>query len=165
MIFALLPDSHEMLHRAMPVWDFANPPMDTVELCASLVETMQANDGLGLAANQVGLEMRVFAMETDHGPIVLFNPMVVWMASETVKMREGCLSFPDLELTLARPKEIEVSYYEPSGRQVVKSFSGLAARCALHEIDHLEGVVFTTRVSRLKLQMAMKKAQKVKNRA
>lgn len=164
MILTLLPDSHEMLRREMPAWDFDDEPMASSLLCESLVETMRHNEGIGLAANQVGIEARVFAMETDDGPIVAFNPMVVWVSNETVKMREGCLSFPSLELTLSRPKEIEVSYYEPSGARVVKSFSGLAARCALHEIDHLEGVVFTEKVSRLKLQMAMKKIKKHKNR-
>lgn len=160
MILDLLPDTHEMLHRAMPRWDFENPMMDMDELCRSLVETMRHNEGLGLAANQVGIETHAFAMETDSGPIVLFNPMVVWVSSNTVNIREGCLSFPALELSLRRPASVEITFHEPSGKRVVKSFNDIAARCALHEIDHLEGIVFTSRVSKLRLVMAKKKILK-----
>lgn len=162
MIYDLLPDTHEMLLRQMPKWDFDNPPMPVEEFCASMVETMRHHGGIGLAANQVGIETSAFAMETDEGPIVLFNPLVVWVSQDTQTMREGCLSFPDVELRLARPQAIEVTYYEPTGNQVVKSFTDLSARCALHEIDHLEGVVFTSKVSKLRLAMALKKSKKVK---
>lgn len=148
----------------MPDWDFNNPIQDTDALCESLVETMREFQGIGLAANQVGVETRAFSMETDEGPIVLFNPTLIFIGDDQHLMREGCLSFPGLELYLERSVEVAVSYQEPTGKSVVKSFHGITARCALHEIDHLDGIVFTSRVSKLKLAMAKKKMKKSENK-
>lgn len=160
MIPPLLPDDHELLARAMPRFVFADDER-AHELSALLIEAMTYYEGIGLAANQIGIEQAAFAMETEtHGPIVLFNPMITWLSSESAVIAEGCLSFPALELKIKRPKECQVSYQDVYGKTVVANFKGMEARCAQHEMDHLAGVVFTEKVSKLKLSMAKKRAKK-----
>jgi peptide deformylase len=153
-----------MLARVMPEFDFRQPDaLPTARAMATtMIEAMRHHQGIGLAANQVGIEERVFAMETTTGSICLFNPTVTWLSAESDKMEEGCLTFEGLELTISRPKECQVRYTDAEGQTQVLDLKGIEARCALHEMDHLDGIVFTGRVSKLKLQMAKKKALKRK---
>jgi peptide deformylase len=156
----LLPDSHPMLHSELPDHVFDG---SEAELAATLIAAMDHYDGLGLAANQVGIPVRAFAMQYAGGSLVLFNPMVTWLTTESTIINEGCLSFEGLGLRISRPKECQVAYTNVSGRREVVDLKGMEARCALHEIDHLDGIVFTSLVSKLKLSMAKKKAKKHKN--
>lgn len=159
MIPPLLPDDHPLLAKQMPRFDFAVD--DAKEIAATLVEAMTYYDGIGLAANQIGIEKSAFTMETaTSGPIVLFNPLVTWLTAESEFMTEGCLTFPGLGLKISRPTECQIRYQTENGETVVKHFTGIEARCALHEMDHLLGVVFTEKVSKLKLTMARKKLKK-----
>lgn len=162
MIPDLLPDSDPLLHRPMPVFDFeeTGAMARASQLEEILIAGMNHHDGIGLSANQVGIEQRAFSMETRNGAVVLFNPLVTWVSSETVKIKEGCLSFPEMELSISRPKECQVRYLNSAGEVKVLDLAGLECRTALHEIDHLDGITFTSRVSRLRLQMAQKRAMK-----
>lgn len=157
MTLTLLPDTDPMLHRAMPAFDFTTHP-DPQALVDSLWDCQKANEAVGLAANQVGLEYRVFVMGMDE-QIAAFNPVVL-EENDPTRGPEGCLTYPGLALDVERPFRITVSYQDVTGAPVEREFEGLLARCFCHETDHLNGITFTSKVSRLKLDMAMKKLKK-----
>ncbi len=157
----LLPDSHEVLRRKMPNLNFEVTPSQTPEnLSEILAEIMIKNRGIGLAANQVGFEMRAFCMMIDGQPQTLFNPILTELTDTTHKMVEGCLSFPDLYLNIARPIGCRINYQDFRGNRLTTMLDGIEARCAMHEIDHLNGVLFTSKVTRLQLKMRQKKLEK-----
>jgi peptide deformylase len=126
---------------------------------------MHSQMALGLAANQIGILYRVIAMNVQNGvysgqQIVLVNPEVKNLSEEFWEHREGCLSFPKIELTITRPKYVHASWSDIEGAEYNTIFSDIDAKCFLHEIDHLDGKVFKDYVSDLKFQMAVKKAKK-----
>ncbi len=129
---------------------------DLQRLCADLVETMQAANGAGLAATQVDVRLRVFAVEVGNNPRypykprlrrrVLVNPVVTPLTPETYGSYEGCLSIPGLRGLLPRATEVEVTYRDPAGGEHRERFGGLSAGTMQHELDHLDGVLFPDRV-------------------
>ena len=130
---------------------------------------MLENKGIGLAANQIGLNKRVFVMGSENiegfpKPFAVFNPMIVKCSSDTTIDQEGCLSFPDLWLDVKRPHQIEASYLDKTGKECIITLNGIDARCFLHELDHLDGITFTTKVSSMKLMLARKKQSKHKRK-
>jgi peptide deformylase len=140
---------------------------DAVALEKAMCEFMIENHGIGLAANQIGLTKRVFTMgsyniEGFPEPFALFNPKILKVSEEEDLMKEGCLSYPDLWLSIKRPSIIEVEYQDSLGNTHEVAMSGLIARCFQHELDHLNGVCFVDIVSPMKLQLAMKKIRKSK---
>jgi peptide deformylase len=152
-----------MLRDRMPEFDFANPSMDPVQLEKDLVETMLAHDGIGLAANQVGIRARAFAMGHRDNPDAVqafFNPMVVATVDETDDLEEGCLSFPGIYVNIKRPKKIIARWQNSQGELQESEFDGYNCKCFLHELDHLEGIVYQDRVSVLKWALAIKKTKK-----
>lgn len=162
MILELVPSNDPILREEMERFDFTNPPVDPIELAADLGDTMNANNGLGLAANQVGLPYRVFVMRGADLPIVCFNPIIVDESSETVVLEEGCLSHPNLFVKIKRARRIKVRYAEPNGNVVTKIFDGMTARVFQHELDHLEGICHLQRANRYHLEQARKNAKKMK---
>lgn len=151
-------EKNPLLSVKMPVFDFANPPVNPKVIEKELTLTMRHYKGLGLAANQVGWNYRVFVME---GGIVCFNPKIVHASEIMNHDREGCLSFPGLALRIHRPERVCVEYYDADGAMQQQEFTGMTARCFQHELDHLNGIVFTHLVGTLTLQMARKKQQKL----
>lgn len=148
-----------ILREELPEFNFADPPVDPIEFAHELAEHMMYYNGLGLAANQLGLPYRCFAMRAD--PIVVcYNPVITDTTSKEELLEEGCLTFPHLFMKLKRPQAIKARFIEPNGNVKNVTLSGMSARVFLHEYDHLEGVLFIDRVSDLKLQMAMKRAKK-----
>lgn len=144
-------------------WDFT---IDTnaKEIESEMIQLMLENNGIGLAANQVGLLKRVFAIKLkDKSPIAMFNPKVLSTSTTTQLSNEGCLSFPDLWLDVTRPQIIESEYFDNLGNKCTITLTGIDARCFLHELDHLNGIVFTDKVSQIKLILARKKQQKRKH--
>jgi peptide deformylase len=157
-ILTFVNDDHPILSTAMPVVD---NPKYVEPLSQSMFKLMWANDGIGLAAPQVGMYLRMFIMGPQEGPhYVCINPEVIAVSDNEVLEPEGCLTYPDLWLNISRPAWIDVKYQTLDGSIVEKRLEGLMARCYLHELDHLDGVVFTKKVSRLKLEMAKKKKLK-----
>jgi len=133
------------------------------ELYDNLKGTMAAMRGIGLSANQCGLSVRAFVMYTDlkEGNVeIYFNPKIIWQSEETDYFVEGCLTYPHLFLNLKRPNMIEFEYMDINGEQKTGKFAGLTARIFQHEYDHMEGKNFTMYASKLKLDMAKKKAAK-----
>ena len=124
---------------------------------------MFANQAIGLAANQVGVKARVFVMGHRQFPDTaqgFFNPEVVKTVDAVEDLEEGCLSFPNIYVNIKRPKRILARWQNSAGEWQESEFSGYDCKCFLHELDHLEGVVFQDRVSNLKWALAVKKAKK-----
>lgn len=152
-----------ILRERMPEFDFSNPSHDPVQLEKDLVEKMLAEDGIGLAANQVGIRARVFVMGHRDNPEMaqaFFNPMVVDTVSTIEDKEEGCLSFPGIFVNIKRPRAILARWQNSKGEWQQSELDGYNCKCFLHELDHLEGIVFQDRVSDLKWALAVKKTKK-----
>jgi len=107
-----------------------------------LREAFSQVEALGLAANQVGLLSRVIVVRLGEEERVLLNPEVIWRSEELELDCEACLSVPGVEADLARPKEVRVRAQDEDGKEVDLALEGLLARVLLHEIDHLDGVLY-----------------------
>lgn len=134
--------------RTIPVGKITE---DIFELVDTMLETMAAEDGLGLAANQIGSSHRIFVVNAAPGedkaePIVCINPVILQQDGEIVD-EEGCLSFPDLYLKIGRPGNVRLYAKNLYNEGFVLELSGLMARAAMHEVDHLDGVLFIDRAS------------------
>ena len=145
MILKLIPNSHPILHeRVKPCSKDLNRP----EMSRILKENMTHYEGVGLSANQIGIDERVFIMmlnmETEE-TITCFNPRIIKRYEDDVWCEEGCLSFPDEIINIQRPNRIIVKYEDEDKKDHKIKLSGMAARVFLHEFDHLEGIVFTQR--------------------
>ena len=92
----------------------------------------------------------------DSGIKAFFNPEVTKLSQETEMMKEGCLSFPDIYLMIKRPKAIEFDYTNSDGERKTLQLEGIGSRCVQHELDHLNGIIFLQRASRLKIERALK---------
>ena len=159
----LYAEPFELLHK--PVQDFDFNIYDPVQIEQEMIAIMKDYNGIGLAANQVGLDARIFIMGSDNiegfcKPQAFINPKLLKYNEEITSDKEGCLSFPTLYLDVKRPSIIEVSYMNTKGDLEEVRISGYMAKCFQHEYDHLDGVCFTNRVSKLKLEMALKKLLK-----
>ena len=161
--FDLVAEDDPILKEVLPEFDFKNPPVDPKEFASSLVETCIQRNGYGLSANQCGFKHRVFVMGTGSEYVAFFNPKITAMSEETVHMSEGCLSFPLLELKITRPSGIVVEYQDYNGEVKKANYVGVSARCFLHELDHMNGIVYTDKAKPLALQVAKKKRQKMKH--
>ncbi len=134
-----------------------------VSLARDMLETMYDAPGIGLAAPQVGIPLRliVFDVERENGgnPHVLVNPVITATEGEEVA-EEGCLSLPGLYASVKRARAVEVKGYDLDGKEVVMQAEGLMARVIQHEIDHLDGRLFVDRVGKFRRQMLLKKYMK-----
>lgn len=142
---------------------------DIRQLARDMFETMYHEQGIGLAAVQVGVMKRLLVADVEwrtQGEIgtqyALINPEIVTAADESNVYKEGCLSFPDQFAEVERPKGVRVRYTALDGSVKEEEFTGLLATCIQHEIDHLDGIVFPDHVSGLKRDMIFRKAKKIK---
>lgn len=117
----------------------------TQKLIDDMIETLYANKGAGLAANQVGEGKRITVVDAGDGVRVLINPEILSRQGKIIS-NEGCLSFPGIELKIKRPTEIEVNYLNQRGEAKKNKASDLLARIICHEIDHLDGKTMLNRV-------------------
>ena len=138
---------------------------DRQELSDAMFEAMTKYGGIGLSANQCGLPFNVFVLG-DHPQLekgkkmICFNPKITQTSKETILMKEGCLTFPFIFLSIQRPRDCVVEYEDEKGDKKEAHLKGMFSRIFQHEYDHMLGRQFTERVSKLKLDMAMKKAKK-----
>jgi peptide deformylase len=134
------------------------------ELIPRMFTTMYRAPGIGLAAPQVGVRLRlavVDLMPNDaRAPVVLVNPEVVAASTELATREEGCLSLPNQYADVTRPARVKVRYYDQQGARQEIEADGLLAVCLQHEIDHLDGVLFVDHISALKRNMLMRKLAK-----
>lgn len=152
-------DDNHLLEKCK-IFDFSNPPFDPVEFSQELVKTMYEKNGLGIAANQVGVPYRIFAMRGSPENFVVFNPKIVWESDKQVILEEGCLSYPGLIVKIKRPEFIRVRFNTPNGDTLTKQFIGMSSRIFQHEYDHLIGKRFYDRANKFHKDQAMRKWKK-----
>jgi len=156
-----------VLRIACKSWTFDSHQsvIDAEKIEKDMIDAMFAFDGIGLAAPQVGIDYRVFVMGHKDFPEsaqAFFNPMVVSTTEDIDDLEEGCLSFPGIFVNIKRPKKIKARWQNSKGEWQEDEFDGYNCKCFLHELDHLEGIVFQDRVSSLKWAMAVKKSKRRK---
>jgi len=153
-------EDFHMLGQSIPEYTGGFPAPAMVTLAKRLKMTMKLYAGLGLSANQCGVAERMFVIGTEEFQLVCINPKVIDQGP-MIKDKEGCLSFPALFLNVDRPSWIEVEFIDESGNVNQVKLHGLSARCFLHELDHLNGIRYTSYVKPLALKMARQKATKM----
>lgn len=122
------------------------------DLARNMLRSMYAAKGIGLAAPQVGVQQQLLVIDLEpeeaaNPPLVLINPEISNTSEELDTYEEGCLSIPGVYLQVVRPSRVEISYRDELGRPQRRKADGLLARCILHELDHLKGVLFVDRVT------------------
>lgn len=158
--------NHRLIYVPHPALETGVKPYQTEdeqysrELFDYMYKTMEHHKGVGLAANQINLDAAVFVMRLTGRPAFIINPTVEEMSPKKVLMTEGCLSDPAMYLKIKRSERIVASWQTIEGERVRHQLSGMDARVFLHEFDHLQGIMFTDRVSKLKLEMGRKKQGK-----
>ena len=158
----LVKSTDPILQKELADVDLKNPGFDPKELKEQMTELMVSKRGLGLSACQVGLDHKLFIIgENKENCMMFINPEVISVSEETELDVEGCLSFPDMFIRLARPKQVEAKWYDEELKEQSGSFEGYTARCFLHEFDHLYGVIYKDKVSRLKWDRARTKKDKI----
>ena len=151
--------------RATPVDIFDD---ELKKLVDDMYETMYHAEGIGLAANQIGIARQVLVVDIRDekdaaaGRMALINPRIVMVTDELDKESEGCLSIPGLEEVVERPWGVRVEGVDVAGKPVSVEAEALLARALQHEIDHLEGILFLDRVSPLKRRMLLQKWKKAR---
>jgi peptide deformylase len=139
--------------RAAPVDSFDE---SLVRLTEDMLVTMRENEGVGLAANQVGRLKRVLVAEVEDEEYVIVNPVLTDMAETTEQGPEGCLSIPGIQVEVERPTAVTVSGQDVSGEPLRIEASDLLARILQHEVDHLDGVLILDRTDRESRKAAMR---------
>ena len=166
MELVLAPDGR--LETKLERFDFEL--MHPAPVAVDMIELMQKHSGLGLSANQVGFPMQIFVMKAllnkQHGDtVIVMNPIIKGLSEEIESGVEGCLSHPDLILKVRRPVSVMVEFDTLTSDMkdvihIEAKYDDIDARIFLHEYDHLYGIQFIDRVSKLKLNMAEKKRLK-----
>ena len=139
---------------------------DRKELSEKMFDTMKKYGGIGLSANQVGLPFNMFVLG-DHPDVekglkmTCFNPIIISSSVEEETMKEGCLTFPFVFLSITRPRKVVVKYEDENGDLKEGSLDGMISRVFQHEYDHMLGKTFVDGISKMKLDMAYKKAEKM----
>ncbi len=155
---------HETLLQKSTEWtnnDSIQGYDDKEKFEKDMVRLMLDESGMGLAANQIGITKRFFAIghesfDTFQKHAIIWNPQVINFSKELVIDVEGCLSFKDIFVKVERPKVIEVQYETTQGKTEFAKLDGMESKCFQHELDHLDGITFNKRVSKLRWQMANK---------
>ena len=145
MIRDLVKSDDSILHRRI---EPCGVNCDRHFIAKTLIENMLHYEGVGLSANQIGMDTRVFVMIRDieyNDIIVCFNPKIIKKYDECVDFEEGCLSYPDQFINVKRPDKINVMYEDEEGREHKIKLEGFPSRVFQHEYDHLEGIDFTQR--------------------
>jgi len=157
----LYDDNHPMLKIKIPEYEHSLPNSAMTQLVKRLKMTMKKFGGIGLSANQCGVFERVFVLGTDEFQLVCINPKVIESSESTIKMSEGCLSYPGLFLNIDRSNSIVVEFVSEKGETVQMKMEGVTARAFLHELDHMNGVRFVDHVGPVSLRMAKKRQLKL----
>ena len=143
------------------------------ELLDNMYATMKEADGVGIAAPQVGKSVRVVIVdgadlaedmpELDGFKRFMINPVVTFESDKTVEFSEGCLSIPNIHADIIRPEAIKVKYYNEKLEEIEEEFKGFGCRMVQHELDHLDGVLFTDRATPIRKKMIQGKLVNIAN--
>ena len=155
---------HDTLSKESSVWtheDSISGYDDIEKFEKDYIQLMLDAKGMGLAANQIGITKRFFAMghetfDTFKKHAIIWNPKVINFSEDKVVDVEGCLSFKGIWLKVERPKTVEVQYETIQGKTKFAKLDGMESKCFQHECDHLDGITFNKRVSKLRWDMANK---------
>ncbi len=128
---------HDSLRKKAIAVEKVTPEL--VDIANEMYKLMKEATGIGLAAPQVGLDIRLIVIEDSGQPVIMFNPVILKRSTDVEYKGEGCLSFPGVSRLIKRPKEVVVKYRDGRGKMQHAVFNGLQARCICHEIEHLEG--------------------------
>jgi peptide deformylase len=144
------------------------------KLTEDMFETMYAANGIGLAAQQIGLTLQLFVVDISHYSEddeklkdfkkVFINTEILETSEDTKDVEEGCLSFPGLHVNVKRPERIRIKYFDENFIEHDEWFDSIAARCILHEYDHTQGIVFTDRIDGLRRALIKSKLDKIVKR-
>ena len=160
----LVKSPSKWLEKKVQPFDFEK--LDALNIADEMIKLMVQEGGIGLSANQVALDAQIFVTKpyfvNNNQPLVFINPEIVSITEEVEDMPEGCLSHPDLFLKVKRPKGVFAKYLDITAKECTIELYDIDARCFLHEYDHLQGIEFTDRVSKLKLDLARKKQTKMR---
>ncbi|MBA1158615.1 peptide deformylase [Microvirga mediterraneensis] len=161
----IIPDSKLRL-VSEPITDITS---EIRQLADDMLETMYDAPGVGLAAIQIGVPVRMVTMDVsksddERQPMVLLNPEITWASEEKRVYEEGCLSIPEYYEEVERPDRVRFRFMNLQGETVEQDADGLLATCVQHEIDHLNGVLFIDYLSKLKRDRVMTKFKKAAKR-
>lgn len=162
--YKLVPNTHVGLRRATQAFDFENPQMDPVELFERLKATMIEQRGVGLSANQCGINLSVFVIGFPTRPneiIPVFNPKIMSYSDELTAEEEGCLSYPGMYLQVKRPESIRARFSNYEGKTITKNMSEFTAKVFQHEYDHMVGINFLSRASSVHVERARRQKKKL----
>jgi peptide deformylase len=150
--------------KAQPVTKITD---DIIQLIMDMFETMRKANGIGLAANQVGILQRIIVIDVSEvegcemiKPVAFINPEVI-ADKERIIMEEGCLSVPDVRDEVERAETISLRYRDTNFKVIETELTGMFARVVLHEIDHLDGILFVDRLSPEKRQVHLEELKKI----
>ncbi|MDR1809678.1 MAG: peptide deformylase [Prevotella sp.] len=150
-----------------PTREIAPDELNIKELVGNMFETMYRANGVGLAAPQIGLDIRLFVIDLE--PMaeddaqyagfkkVFINPRIIETSAETEAKEEGCLSLPGINESVIRPKQIKITYFDENFAEHTEEYGDFFARCIQHEYDHIEGIVFTDKISGIRKQLIKSK--------
>jgi peptide deformylase len=145
---------------------------EILQLLEDMVETMYAEEGIGLAAPQVNVTQRLVVIDVDQreeekirNPIKLINPEIISKSENLTVLDEGCLSLPEMRVEVARPDEVIVRYMDIEGKTQEIHGAGLMAKALQHEIDHLNGVLIFDYLSKMKRDIVLRKYNKIMRQA
>jgi peptide deformylase len=156
----LVSSDAEVLHTPAAAFDFANPPTDPSQLARDLFETMLEHKESSLSAPQCGIPYRVLVISANPG-LACFNPRIVDVSSEQILLEERCATFPHLFLSVKRPRRIKVRYTQANGETLTQVFDGLTSRLFQHEVDHLNGILYTNKANKVHLERALRKKKEL----
>lgn len=169
MILPIYIYGNKILEQPGQVVDKEYPNLN--ELIENMFETMTAASGIGLAAHQIGLPLRLFIVDIRHyaqGDAALTDFKKVFINSEVIEtegepslFEEGCLSIPGIHVKIPRPPKIKLKYQDENFVEHEEWFDGLPARCILHEHDHTEGIMFTKKLSPIRMRLLASKLKTI----
>lgn len=156
----LIAYNDKSLKEKASTFDFQNPPVDPIELSQQLVKFMYDNNGICLAAPQVGIPYRVFAMRGAPENFVCFNPRVVMGSEDKIRLEETSLTYPGLVVKVKRSQHCRVRFATPNGEVRTETYTGMTARVFQHCMDFLDGEVFYHKANPIHREQAMRKWKK-----
>jgi peptide deformylase len=158
----LVLEKDPILKQNCEEFDFSSD--DAEKLAKQLSADMVNNEGIGLAAPQIGVLKRAFIIGDDSGILACFNPEIISYSEDEDWLTEGCLSYPGLYIKIKRPTTVDVRFQDLDGTVRDMKLEGIISRCYQHELDHLNGVTFQLKAGHLALQMAKKRRMKILKR-